>query len=353
MADTAARPALLPWRTRAFPIDWREEFGSDGPMTLEIGFGDGRHTVRVARERPDARLVGLEISSGSIQRALRRVKREGLTNVRLAKAGARFALRQLFPEHALERIVVNFPDPWPKERHADRRLLARDFFRLAASRLTPGGAVCLATDHSDYYAFALEEARLAGGFEAVAAEPPAAVFETKYALKWKAQGIALRYVELRYLGGASEAFPALERPALMPHALLSGRLPPSAAFAKVVMPYADGHVILLEAARSLGPRADDGDRQARSPEDAARVASEAADGAAAGPARWWVRASVDEPDIRQHLLVVVQQRAEDEVIVRLEPFGDPIITPTVRGAVHAVTRWLLAATDLRVTARNY
>lgn len=326
---------LLPWRTRSFPIDWEVEFGRPCAPTLEIGFGDGRFTVRSARERPAACLVGIEISSASLQRALRRVKREGVDNVRLVKAGARFALRHLFAEHSLERIVVNFPDPWPKERHVSRRLLSRSFFRLAASRLEVGGAVCLATDHADYLAFVMQQCLTAGGFEAHETDAPPAVFETKYALKWKAQGIPLNYVEFRYDGGPTDTFPILERPSTMPHALLSGRLPEAAPFTKVVLAYADGHAILHEVARSFGP------------------APEA--GAAAAPAaeRWWVRASVDEPDIRQHLLVLVQQRSTDEVIVRLEPFGDPVITATVRGAVHAVTQWLLSATDLRLKARNY
>lgn len=349
MDARASHSALLPWRTRRFPIDWPAEFGRRCPLTLEIGFGDGRFTVRTAGERPDACVVGLEISSGSVQRALRRVKREGVANVRLIKAGARFAVRQLFPEHALERVVVNFPDPWPKERHAERRLLGREFLALVASRLRPGGAVCLATDHEDYFAFAVEEARACGGYAVREADPPPAVFETKYALKWRSQGIALHYVEFVYQGGPTRSFPALERPSTMPHALLTGRLPEAAPFAKVVLPYAEGHVILHEVARSFGPQTVEGGRVALAPE-AASVPWP--DGEPA-PLRWWVRASVDEPDIRQHLLVLVQQRSREQVIVRLEPFGDPIVTPTVRGAVHAVTQWLLSATELRLTARNY
>ncbi|MEJ2290187.1 MAG: tRNA (guanosine(46)-N7)-methyltransferase TrmB [Deinococcales bacterium] len=351
MDERAPLSPLLPWRTRPFPVDWAVEFGRSCPVHLEIGFGDGRFTVRRAHDEPGACFVGLEISSASVQRALRRVKREGVDNVRLAKAGAQFALRHLFAEHALAGIVVNFPDPWPKERHVERRLLQRSFYRLAASRLQPGGAVRLATDHPEYLAFAIAEARAAGGFEVHETAPPPAVFETKYALKWKAQGKALRYVEFRYDGSPTESFPPLERPSSMPHALLTGSLPPAAPFAKVVLPYGEGHVILHEVARSFGPRSEREAHDAHTPGEAAHAREPGADEALRP--RWWARASVDEPDIRQHLLVLVQQRSDDEVIVRLEPFGDPVITPTVRGAVHAVTEWLLAATDLTLKARNY
>jgi len=324
------RSPLLPWRTLSFPADWDDIFGFGGPLVLEVGFGDGRFTVRRALAEPDVRFVGLEVSSGSLQRALRRVRRFETSNVRLAKAGAAFALRHLFAPASLRAIVVNFPDPWPKERHAKHRLLRRTFFDLAAARLEPGGEVRLATDHPDYLAFALEEAEASGRYDVLRPPPPEDVFETKYALKWRDQGKPLHYVVFRLRPADAPAVPHLERPTIMPHALLQGVLPDAAPFEKTVLTYEDGHVILHEAARVLG-----GEGEAR----------------AAG--RWLVRATVEEPDLKQQLLVLVQQRAPDEVIVRLESFGDPIITKAVRGAVHAVTEWLVSATPLRVTARNY
>jgi hypothetical protein len=66
-----------------------------------------------------------------------------------------------------------------------------------------------------------------------------------------------------------------------------------------------------------------------------------------------VRATVDEPEFTQQLIVAVQRRDESEWIVRIESFGDPIITDAVRGAVHGVTEWLAGHEGLRVTARNY
>ncbi len=317
---------LLAWRKLPFPARWDEEFGAAGPLLLEVGFGDGRFTERVARGRPEARFVGLEVSSGSLQRALRRIKRSGLPNVRLAKVGAEFALRQLFAAESLEAIVVNFPDPWPKERHTERRLLKRSFFELAATRLADGGEVRLATDHPGYLDFARTEAAASGLFSESMPEPPEAVFETKYALKWRGQGIPLNYVVFRRLPGLTPPeFAHLERPDVMPHALFTGTLPPEAALEKVVSEYAGGHVILHDASRVMA-----GERTS-----------------------WLIRASIDEDDLKQQLLVLVAQRPDGDVIVRLEPFGDPIITACARGAVHAASEWLLANTDLQVKARNY
>ena len=325
--ERAARSPFLPWRTLPFPTDWAGQFGESGPLVVEVGFGDGRFTVRRAQAEPDTRFVGLEVSSGSLQRALSRVKRSGVTNVRLIKSGAHVALRQLFGVGSVDALVVNFPCPWPKVKPARHRLLQRGFLELAAARLRPGGELRLATDHPEYLEFALGQAAESALYEATWPEPPADVFETKYALKWREQGKPLHYVVFRRNQVEPPQFLAWERPEEMPHALFSGRLPASAPFEKRVLRYEHGHVILHELATVVAG------------ED--------------GAGRWLVRSTVDEPDIRQQLLVVAQQRSPDEVIVRLETFGDPLITPTTRGAVHAVTDWLEGATSLSVTARNY
>lgn len=332
----ASHPILVPWRTRPFPIDWSAEFDRTGPdLHLEIGFGDGRYTVRRAQAEPENCFVGLEIASSSVQRAIKKVKRAQLGNVKLLKIGANFAVRHLFSVNSLSSITVNFPDPWPKERHTKNRLLQRSFFALAASRLRPGGTIRLATDHPDYLAFAKAEGEASGFYELRGAEPPPAVFETKYALKWQGQGKPLYYQVFAYTAGQTPKFPPLERSSHMPHALLEGALPAVPTFYKQVLSYGDGHVILHEVARSLG--SDDAEKSSG-------MATE----------KWLIRATIDEPDLRQQLLVVVKRRSEDELIVRLESFGDPIITKTVRGAVHAVTEWLLSLpSDLAVKERNY
>ena len=361
---------LVAWRRYPFPLDWSAHFaraplgaaaGLDyRHLHLEIGFGDGRYTVRRALQEPEDAFVGLEISSASVARALRRLKRQQQSNVRLLKVGAYFALQQLFAPHSLRSIVVNFPDPWPKERHEKNRLLQRRFFQLAASRLEPEGELRLATDHPAYLEFACAEAEASGLFSLHQGQAPEAVFETKYALKWKSQGKPLYYQIFRYHGATSAEFPCLERDAIMPHAIVRGRLPETLHFHKQVLAYADGHVILHEACRSLS-------------------AAPAADAP-----RLLIRATIDEPDFKQQLLVIVQRHSltqandkannegdsddgnsddnaltllpgeGDAFIVRLESFGDPIITKTARGAVHAVTEWLLADPQgFRVLRRAY
>lgn len=328
--ETPAGP-LLPWRRYPFPVQWDRQFSAAGPLHLEVGFGDGRYTVRRAAQAPDERFVGLEISSASLQRGLKNVRKRQLTNVKLLKVGANFAVQHLFAPHSLKSITVNFPDPWPKERHETNRLLQDAFFKLAASRLEPGGAILLATDHPDYLSFAQSEAQKSGLFTLEDAAPPEAVFETKYALKWKTLGKPLFYKVFRYTGNETPDYPILEREAAMPHALLAGQLPSQITFSKRVTPYEGGHVILHEVMQSLG-----------------------SDDAEASGEKWLVRATVEETDLRQQLLVSVRSRGSGGLIVGLEPFGDPVVTKAARGAVHAVVEWLLTLpADLKVEARSY
>lgn len=315
---------FLGWRGLPHPVPWREVFGRELPLHLEVGFGDGRYTAAWARAHPEAAVVGLEVSGTSVLRALRRFRREGVGNVRILKAPAEIAVRQLFAPQTLHSLTVNFPDPWPKERHAENRLLRASFFALAASRMVPGGEIRLASDHAPYVEFAREQALASGVARLVERAAPPEVFETKYALKWRGQGKPLYYQVFALDPRAAPAREPLPRSDGMPHALLEGPWPDVTSFAKLVVQSPDGHVIVHEAARAFG----DGDR-------------------------WLFRVTCDESELVQQLLVIAQRRPGGEVIVRLEGFGDPMITPTVRAAIGAISDWFAHTGGMLVRARNY
>lgn len=318
-----ARRLFLLWRAVPHPVPWAEMFGRALPLHLEIGFGDGRYTAAWAQAHPDAALVGLEISGTSVLRALRRFRREGISNVRILKAPAEIAVRQLFAPASLQSITVNFPDPWPKERHQSNRLLRVPFFQLAATRLIPGGEIRLASDHQPYVAFAREQALASGVARLLEREAPPQVYQTKYALKWREQGKPLYYQVFTLAAAAATAEP-IQRSDAMPHALLDGPWPNAVHFDKLVVAAPEGHVIVHEAARALG----DIDR-------------------------WLFRVTSDELELVQTLLVVAQRRVSGEVIVRLEGFGDPMITPTVRAAIGVITDWFVHPGGMQVRARHY
>lgn len=122
---------------------------------LEIGFGAGEHLAEQASRHPDTVMIGCEPFLNGVGSALRHIEERGLTNVRLHADDAR-AIMAAMPDASLDRIMILFPDPWPKARHQKRRLVqeetAAEFVRL----LKPGGRLRFVTDWKDYADWALE-----------------------------------------------------------------------------------------------------------------------------------------------------------------------------------------------------
>ncbi len=129
--------------------DLDRAFDSAGPVTLEIGFGNGEVLAALARRHPERRFLGMEVYRPGIGRLLQALEREGVGNVRLVQGDAA-ELLPLMPTGALDEILILFPDPWPKKRHHKRRLIQPAFVAALARVLRPGGRLHLATDWEDY-----------------------------------------------------------------------------------------------------------------------------------------------------------------------------------------------------------
>lgn len=129
-----------------------------GEVWLEIGFGGGEHMIQAAIENPDTGHIGCETFEDGVVKALAAIEEKGLRNVRIYPGDVRELLRRL-PVASIGRVYVLFPDPWPKRRHAKRRLLRRPVLDLIARVLRPGGELRVATDIGDYAATVLEAAR--------------------------------------------------------------------------------------------------------------------------------------------------------------------------------------------------
>lgn len=119
-------------------------------MVLEIGFGRGEFLLEMAARRPEIAFVGIEVSFKRALKMARKVGRAGLRNVRLLEGRAEVGLRQLFEPGQLAEIWINFSDPWPKGRHAHRRLIQPPVVAVAADRLAEGGTLYVATDDVPY-----------------------------------------------------------------------------------------------------------------------------------------------------------------------------------------------------------
>jgi len=116
---------------------------------LEIGFGAGEHLAAQARAHPDIGLVGAEVFENGVAKVLAAIDHDGLANVRLFVDDARLLLARL-PDCSLGRAFILFPDPWPKERHKKRRIVAAETLDQLARTLRPDAELRLATDDPDY-----------------------------------------------------------------------------------------------------------------------------------------------------------------------------------------------------------
>jgi len=144
---------------RISPLDlgdksWSEIFAGDVPhpnsLVLEIGFGRGEFLLELAAKNPTTAYVGVEVSFKRVLKMARKVGRAGLRNIRLIEARGEVMLREFFRSQEVSEIWINFSDPWPKDRHAHRRVVQPELVRDAADRLRPRGVLHIATDDVTY-----------------------------------------------------------------------------------------------------------------------------------------------------------------------------------------------------------
>lgn len=122
----------------------------DLPVVLEIGFGMGEATAKMAAADPDTGILAVDVHTPGQGNLLGLAERAGLTNVRVANGDAIILLREMLPPESLDGLRVYFPDPWPKARHHKRRLIQPEFLTLAAPSLKPGALLHCATDWEPY-----------------------------------------------------------------------------------------------------------------------------------------------------------------------------------------------------------
>ena len=125
-------------------------FGRKAPLVLEIGSGMGETTVEIAKTRPDADFIAVEVHGPGVGSLLNRISAGALENIRVVRHDAVEVLEKMIADGSLAAIHLFFPDPWPKKRHHKRRLMQPEFAALAARKLAPGGTLHAATDWPEY-----------------------------------------------------------------------------------------------------------------------------------------------------------------------------------------------------------
>ena len=140
---------------------WNEEFGNNNPIRIEIGMGKGEFITQLAMENPDINYVGIEKYSSVLIRAIEKCEDIEIKNLRFIRMEAEY-IQDVFEKDEVDRIYLNFSDPWPKDRHAKRRLTSKQFFERYDGILKKDGIVEFKTDNDLLFQFSLEQVPEAG-----------------------------------------------------------------------------------------------------------------------------------------------------------------------------------------------
>lgn len=142
---------------------WHQVFGNDHPVHVEIGMGKGRFLMALARENPRNNYIGIEKYSSVLLRALEKMEQEEHppANLYFIRMDAE-QIGKVFAQDEVARIYLNFSDPWPKDRHAKRRLTSREFLERYEQVLTPDGQVEFKTDNRPLFDFSVQSVKEAG-----------------------------------------------------------------------------------------------------------------------------------------------------------------------------------------------
>jgi tRNA (guanine-N7-)-methyltransferase len=168
-------------------------FGRDAPLVVEIGFGNGEATWRMARDEPEKNFLGIEVHKPGVGHLLQALETHELTNVRIARDDAVDFIRNQLPSGSIDEARIYFPDPWHKKRHNKRRIIQTPFLDLLASKMKPGALLHLATDWEPYAEHMLEVCTEHAQFENRSpsndyCEKPGWRPETKYELRGERLG---------------------------------------------------------------------------------------------------------------------------------------------------------------------
>lgn len=135
---------------------WKDRFGNDNPIHIEIGCGKGRFINTLAERHPDVNFIAVELKAEVVLRAVQRTEYREIPNLAFVQFDAS-KLTELFADHEVSRLYLNFSDPWPKTRHAKRRLTYASFLQTYRQVLKEDGEIHLKTDNEPLFEFSLNQ----------------------------------------------------------------------------------------------------------------------------------------------------------------------------------------------------
>lgn len=146
--DTLMPRYGIPYEVKTLDLD--HAFGRSAPKILEIGFGMGDSTAKIAQAHPENDYLCLEVHTPGVGNLLKLIDAQQISNIRIVQHDAVEVLRDMIADGALDGVHIFFPDPWHKARHNKRRLIQSPFIAKLVQKIRPGGYIHAATDWQDY-----------------------------------------------------------------------------------------------------------------------------------------------------------------------------------------------------------
>jgi len=304
----------------SWPTNWTDLFGIERPLMVEIGFGNADFLIHLAKNHPDFNVIGLEISNESLQKAAKKIKTSRLTNVCVVHARAETALAHLFTPESIHTFYINYPDPWFKTRHSERRLMQRDTLDSLVSRLIPEGWLYLATDVMDYAEMSADLLAVTPTLTNQFATPWVDSLSGRITTKYEARGIRQGNPGKFFVYRRNDT-PVIHPPILkeleMPHVILSSPLTPlqiAARFERHTYNVGENiHVNILNVFHNVQHDT------------------------------LLFETLLIEPTIEQHIALLLSPRdKEGEYTLRYSTLGVPRITEGVHRATQFVGEWVVS-----------
>lgn len=139
---------------------WKDHFGNNNPIHIEVGMGKGKFIIENAERNPNINYIGIEKFSSVLVRAIEKLdeREDEVNNLLFIRFDAEY-INNIFEKDEVERIYLNFSDPWPKARHAKRRLTSKEFLARYDQFLVESGEIIFKTDNKDLFDFSLEQVK--------------------------------------------------------------------------------------------------------------------------------------------------------------------------------------------------
>ncbi|MFO7881839.1 MAG: tRNA (guanosine(46)-N7)-methyltransferase TrmB [Kosmotogaceae bacterium] len=289
-------------RYKKLPINLKKIFPERNQFFLEIGFGNGDFLIEKALSNPKAAFIGIELSLTSVTKLLKKIKELNTDNIAVIMCDAKFAVREFFDEN-LDGIFVNFPCPWPKKRHSQRRLNDISFVVGLLSALNKEGFISVYSDHFNYinrFKDSIEEFDCFTNIN-LKTNPP--MINTKYEKKWRNQ--KKNIFHLSAIKNLNKAVSKIAGGEEMPHVHLeefsSDRL-------KDVLDktFEEGEIFFkyIELFQSFNDN------------------------------KYLLQTITVDDDFEQRFFIIIRKRSNDKWLISLDSYGLPFRTPSVKKAVY-------------------